>query len=144
MMSLLRLLLALVTATIIALPIISSDGGENGGGTGIWILPRARFLCAGPAPAPLDSKNLATLSVDLVMQVSAECGACVATLIDEVSGVPVSLPAVGSRIRLSAALLQVVASGGGRASIVILDSSGLGYSLKVTTSSSGGATIAVY
>ena len=144
MTSQLRVLIAFVIALIVALPIVSSDGGEGGGGTGIWILPRATFLGAGLATSPVDHKSLATLNNDLVMQVSAECGACAATSIDEVSGMPVSLPVLGSRIRLPATLLQALAATGAKANIVIMDSSGLGYSLSVTASSTNGLLVNLY
>lgn len=139
-----RTLLAFVLAVLVALPIVGSDGGENGGGTGIWILPRATCLASGHGTTPVDQKSVPSLSADLVMQVSSECGACTATLVDDVTGLPVALPVVGSRIRVPASLLQALAAGSTKASIVVLDDAGMGYAMTLAVSPMAGAVVKVF
>ncbi len=144
MVATLRFLLALAIAALLAMPIVSGDGGENGGGTGIWILPRATFLAGGCSSTPVDQKAVPSLAADLVMQVSTECGSCTASLVDDVSGVPVSLTVVGNRVRLPASLLQALGASAAKASLVILDAQGYGYSMSVSVSPASGVLVKVY
>ncbi len=110
MKSLLRLLAALALAIWVAVPVVGSDGGDNAGGTGIWILPRATCLASGmEVTPPRAAKVLTTFNHDVVMQVSSECGAVVATFVDDLSGQPVSLATFSGQVRIPASLLQAMA-----------------------------------
>lgn len=114
MKSLLRPLVAIALAVWLALPLFGSEGGNNAGGTGIWILPRATFLASGMSQsAPRATKDLLANGQDLVMELSSECGACSATFVDELSGQPVALQANGGLVRLPASLLQSLAGAAG-------------------------------
>lgn len=145
MKSLLRPLVAIALAVWLALPLFGSDGGDNAGGTGIWILPRATFLASGMSMAtPRATKDLLSLGQDVVMEVSSECGACSATFFDEVSGQPVALQASGGLVRLPAALLQALAGAAGtKAHIVITDANQLGYLLTIDRREDGSLVLKV-
>jgi hypothetical protein len=129
-----RLLLAVALLVWVALPGISGDGGENAGGTGVWILPRATPLAAVvPSAPPRADKLVSNLNQDLVMQVSAECGNVVGTFVDDIAAVPTALPVVGSLVRVPASLLQaLVASGGTSAHVVVTDGNHVGYVIELT------------
>lgn len=145
MKSILRLLAALALAVWVAVPTFGNDGGDNAGGTGIWILPRASFLATGSTEAgPRASKVLSSFSQDIVMQVSNECGTCVATFADELSGQQVSLQAYGGLVRVPASLLQaLVGSSCSKAHIVIADASQLGYVLSIDRRDDGSLVLRV-
>ena len=73
-----RILLALALAVWVAVPGVGSDGGENAGGTGVWILPRAASICAFSGP-PREMRTIpAPLAADCTMQMSVEIGSAVA------------------------------------------------------------------
>jgi hypothetical protein len=138
MKNILRLLLAVAVSVWLALPSSSSDGGENAGGTGVWVLPRASFL-AGCGSMPRESKVLLGTTQDLVVEVSIEVGSFVATFLDEVTGLPVSLQSYGPRVRIPAALLQAVVASNHKAHIVISDANQFGYMLHIEVHPSTGA-----
>lgn len=129
MKSLLRPLVALALAVWLAIPLVGNDGGDNAGGTGIWILPRATFLASGMGTgAPRATRELLANSQDVLMEVSSDCGACTATFVDEISGQPITLSASGGLVRLPYTVLQSLAGGvGPKAHVVIADSNQLGY-----------------
>jgi hypothetical protein len=52
MNTLLRFVLALALGVWLAMPSLGSEGGENAGGTGVWILPRATFMASGEVVEP--------------------------------------------------------------------------------------------
>jgi hypothetical protein len=142
MNTLLRFVLALALGVWLAMPSLGSEGGENAGGTGVWILPRATFMASGevvePAGEPRASKKLSSLNQDVTMAVSIECGSCTATLIDDLSGVPVALQVTGPNIKLPASLLQALgAAGPAKASIVVVDANQMGYVMRVVIDSTG-------
>lgn len=145
MKSLLRPLVAIALAVWLALPLFGSEGGNNAGGTGIWILPRATFLASGMSQsAPRATKDLLANGQDVVMEVSSECGACSATFVDELSGQPVALQANGGLVRLPASLLQSLAGAAGtKAHIVITDANQLGYLLTIDRREDGSLVLKV-
>jgi hypothetical protein len=111
---------------------ISGEGGDNAGGTGIWILPQAGSLTQGPPGAPRAVLNLASLNQDVNLSVSVQCGMVSASFVDGLSQAPVSLPVTGSVVRLHASLLQAMAAAGStHASIVIVDAAQVGYRIEV-------------
>ncbi|MCU0866911.1 MAG: hypothetical protein MUC36_24260 [Planctomycetes bacterium] len=132
-----RLLVGIALLLWLALPVVSSEGGENAGGTGVWILPRAVPLAANPTSGPPREVHVCSnLSQDLMMMVSVECGNVVATLVDEVSGISTALSVSGSAVRCPGHLLQMlVTSGVRKAHIVISDSSQTGYVIQLLMSS---------
>ncbi|MBM3963040.1 MAG: hypothetical protein FJ306_14235, partial [Planctomycetes bacterium] len=105
-----------------ALPGIGGDGGPNGGGTGVWVLPAATFLSAAPATIARDTHMSVSTSEDLRFMASGEVGEVVALFIDEFSGVPMALPVNGREVTVPAAVLGAMAQAvGARADIVIVD-----------------------
>jgi hypothetical protein len=145
MKSLLRPLVALAVAVWLALPLVGNEGGNNAGGTGIWILPRATFLASGMSQStPRATKDLLANGQDVVMEVSSECGECSATFVDELSGQPVALQTSGGLVRLPAALLQSLACAAGtKAHIVITDANQLGYLLTIDRREDGSLILKV-
>jgi hypothetical protein len=147
MKSLSRILLALALAVWVALPGVGSDGGENAGGTGVWILPRACWLNSGLGMgAPRDSRVLqAPLTADCAMMMSVEVGNAVATFVDTLSGVPVSLPVSGSLVRLPVSLLHALSqSPQPTANVLITDAAQVGYVIHISIDpQTGNATIRV-
>ncbi len=148
MTSLSRILLALALAIWVALPGVSSDGGENAGGTGVWILPCAANLNSGSGLGgmPRSSRSFqAPLTTDIAMMMSVEVGNATATFVEQVAGVPVALPVNGSLVRIPATLLQALAHAPQpSASILITDAAQVGYVIHVVIDpQSGTATIRV-
>lgn len=140
-----RVLVAIALAVWLAMPILGNDGGDNAGGTGIWILPRAGYLAANSQEAVArEQRNVPSFGQDLQVAVSSECGACGATFLDEVSGQPVALQSVGGVVRIPAALLQSLPQGDGtKAHIVISDASQLGYLMRVERREDGSLVVKV-
>jgi hypothetical protein len=128
-----RLLVALALALWLALPGVGNDGGESG--SGVWVLPRATFLTSSSFSGALpvrDEKVVTTLTQDVVMRVSEEMGAPVATFLDSVVATPVALPVIGDRVRLPANLLQALAtSPNPTADILVVDAAQMGYVIRV-------------
>lgn len=136
----LRVLAAAFLALWFAIPGISGDGegGENGGGTGVWILPRCEPISSGssqigqmtqPRVAPFAIPNF---EHGVKFRVSNECGATSATLFDGDNGTPIALPVVGQYIELPAAMLRGLhAAGVAESHIVVTDSSGRGYLMRL-------------
>lgn len=141
-----RALLALLLAAWFTLPSTGDDGGENAGGTGVWILPRSTFLAATACTGggvPREAKTF-TLASDIVLALSSEVGEATATWIDEIAGVAVSLPISGGQVRVPATLLQALGNAPLRqATIVIADASHAGYVLEVDVAANGTVTVGV-
>lgn len=140
-----RVLVSVALLVWLAIPAIGNGGGggENAGGTGVWILPRAMPLAAGALVR--DSRVISNLSQDQVLGVSAECGAVVATFVDEMTSVATALPVSGSFVRIPRALMQaMVATNCPKANIVVADQSQVGYLLElVLVPASGSIAISV-
>jgi len=128
-----RVLVAIALAIWMALPIFGDDGGDNAGGTGIWILPRAGFLaCDSPGAAVRAQRSVPSAGQDVLVAVSSNCGTCSATFLDELSGQPVSLQSFGGLVRIPASVLQALPPGSGiKAHLVISDATQLGYVMRI-------------
>jgi hypothetical protein len=143
MTNLIRCLLALALAIGLVLPVVGGEGGENGGGTGVWILPRANFLSTSMS-VPRDTRTI-PVNVDAILQVSNEVGVCSATSLDGLTGLPVSLPVVGNQVVVTAALLQSIGSLPSKcANVVIADASQVGYLVRITVLQNGTALVQVF
>lgn len=148
MKSTLRNVLALVVAFWLAIPTTSSDtlGGENNSGTGVWILPccaQVNNLTGGVGSgAPRMEITIAGLTGDIGLRVSDQCGAVAATFIDDISGLPVSLPVAGRVVVLKESLLRALAQSAAhnviaKASIVVTDALQRGYVLRIAAHAGG-------
>jgi hypothetical protein len=109
MKAMLRFVVASLLAIAMALPGIGGDGGPNGGGTGVWVLPAASFLSASPATNARDTHVSVSTSEALRFKVSDEVGDVVALFIDELSGIPVALPVTGREVTIPVAVLGATA-----------------------------------
>jgi hypothetical protein len=140
-----RFVVASLLAIAMALPGIGGDGGPNGGGTGVWVLPAASFLSASPATNARDTHVSVSTSEALRFKVSDEVGDVVALFIDELSGIPVALPVNGREVTIPVAVLGAMAqSVGARADIVIVDPTLRGYVIKVAIAADRTAVVRVY
>ena len=148
----LRILAAALLALWLAIPGISGegDGGENAGGTGVWILPRSEFLSSGsgmqgrqPRIAPI---AIADLQHEVKLRVSGDTGQCTGTLFDGASNMPIDLPVLGQCVVLPASLLQgLFAARVPSCDIVIVDAARRGYLLSLVFDyATGGAQILVF
>lgn len=145
MKALLRIALASLLAIFMALPSLGGDGGPNGGGTGVWVLPASSFLGAPAVPNPRDTHTSVSTSEDLVFKASDEVGAVVAVFFDDLTATPVALPVNGREITVPAALLTALSQRvGASANIVIADASLRGYVVKVLIAADRTATVRVY
>lgn len=134
----LRALAAALLALWLAIPGKSGegDGGENAGGTGVWILPRCECIAsnaaigtAQPREAPFAIPDLAH---DVKLRLSNECGMASGTLFDGSVGTEFDLPVNGQYVILPATLLQALFSARvPTADIVIMDAAHRGYRLRL-------------
>lgn len=145
MKALLRFVVASLLAIAMALPSLGGDGGPNGGGTGVWVLPAASFLSAAPTASPRDSHVSISTSESLQFKVSDEVGQIVALFFDELSGAPVALPINGREVTVPAALLSAMSQRvGARADVLIADASLRGYVVKIVIAEDRTATVRVF
>ena len=139
-----RILAALALAIALALPAVGGEGGETGGGTGVWVLPGARYLSIGPLGAVRESRSFG-ITQDIVMQISSQGGIASATFVDDLTMLPVSLPMSGMQVRIPSSLLQALSeSSSPTGTIMIVDAQQFGYLMRLTVSSAGQATVDVY
>lgn len=136
----LRVLAAALLALWLALPGRSGegDGGENAGGTGVWILPRCETINSGsgngigigqPRVAPFAIPDFAH---DLHLKLSNDCGPASALLFDGSAGLEIELPIVGQTLTVPASVLQSLFSARVAVSdIVVLDASHKGYLMRL-------------
>jgi hypothetical protein len=125
-----------------ALPGIGNDGGENGGGSGVWVLPRACFLTSQTGSSAPLAFATRPMNQDLVMTMSAEVGVASGTFLEALSSVPVAVPVVGSTVRVPASLLQALALLQlPQATVVVSDAAQFGYVLKITVNPSTGTVL---
>lgn len=138
----LRLASALLVAAILALPGVGNDGGENAGGTGVWILPRASFLSSpgsivGVQGAVVDPLVRTSLQTEVALMTAIEMTSFTATLIDGVSGAPMALPTNGRNVVVPSCVLQGLSDAGTtEAHVVVVDANQLGYVLRLAIDSS--------
>lgn len=148
----LRILAAALLALWLAIPGISGegDGGENAGGTGVWILPRSEFLSSSsalqgrqPRIPPITVPNLLQ---DIKLRVSNDTGQCTGTLFDGATNMPIDLPVIGQSVVLTASLLRgLYAARVPTCDIVIVDAARRGYLMSLTFDyATGGAQVLVY
>lgn len=135
-----RILAAALLALWLAIPGISGDGegGENAGGTGVWILPRCSSLTSNtPSNGLLVSQvppiALGAMTTEARFRVSNECGATVASLFDGASGTPIALPVVGQYVVLPVSVMQgLLTARIAESDIVIIDAAHRGYLLHLS------------
>ena len=140
---LLRLLLVALTALWIAAPTTGTEGGENAGGTGVWILP----ACAGISkPAQPATRQLTNLGRDLTMRVQSTMGSVVATACDPASGLIVPLQVSGRNVSLPSSVICGFRDAAvKRVELLIVDSRMNGYKIRMMISQNGdSATLDVY
>lgn len=134
-----RFLPALVAAAWLALPGISSEGGEGAGGTGVWILPAAKFVGTAPLAAPTVQSPTTTWVTDLKLTVAPGLTNFTAVLVDDLSGDVHHLPVSGREILLERGELQGLISGGlNVAYVVVADASQLGYVVRIVVDATAG------
>lgn len=150
MKTLSRLSLLIAFAVWLALPTVGNDGGDNAGGTGVWILPRSTFLASGsplidPSTAARESIGVAAALAPVTLTASSEMGAMTATLLEPTTGTPMALPTNGRNITLSADVLRGIREAGTTAKVVVLDGLLQGYVLEVSfTSATSAGEIRIY
>jgi len=152
MHALIRTLVATLLALWLAMPSIGGEGGENGGGTGVWILPECQFFSGGDPlantvhGAPRASHCFNSLNQNLSLNGSVQCGQMVATLVEQVTAVPRSLPVIGRNAIVPASLLQSLrAAGVADAQILMIDASHRGYVINLRLDlAAGTVTLSVY
>ncbi len=144
MILLLRNLLVLLVAVCLAIPTICDEGGENNGGTGVWILPACANVTT-PRATPRGSWTFSGAGSDVQLVVAAEMGAPSAMLVDDVSGVPVALAASGRTVTIPKSLLQALHQSSIRAaSVIIMDTAQCGYVLRLSILLDGKVNITVH
>jgi hypothetical protein len=125
-------LLALALAAWLAVPGVGGDGGENGGGTGVWVLPRASTLTSSTGSGAPIACESSPITQDKFFLLSSEVGVASATLVDTCSGLPVSLPVLGTVMRVPATLMQAIAHNPvPSATVVVADAANVGYVIKI-------------
>lgn len=149
MKTMLRLLASVALAAWIALPGVGSDGGDNAGGTGVWILPRSSFFtsqlpCISATTPARQSQSMASAFNGVRLTTSTEMGAFTATFIDPFSGSSTALPTNGRDVVLSGTLLRAVQESGAAAEIVVVDGQLQGYVVRVSVDAAGVASLQLY
>ncbi|HEB52576.1 MAG TPA: hypothetical protein ENI87_04890 [bacterium] len=141
----LRNIFALLVALCLAVPANGDPGGENAGGTGVWILPTCAQVIAptfDPTQQPRTVKAGIAASADLNMKISSGMGVPTATFVDDLTGLPIPLPVSGRMVTLPAHLMQsLVASPDPNATIVIVDANQVGYVIRVTADPHAGSVV---
>lgn len=150
MTSMLRNLLALLVALWLAVPTTGTEGvgGENGGGTGVWILPACAGLTSSmidPSAEPRSTFETDDMDRDLLLRTSVQMGVASATFVDEVTGTPIALDVSGHIVTVPSELLQAIAQTSERAgSLIVSDASLRGYLITIEVTSSGKIGVRVY
>ena len=145
---LLRLSLAIALAVWIASPVVNGMG-EGGGGSGVWVLPRAMHFSSGVGPTSGASPRLhiafANASQDIRLVVS-EMSTAVATLTDELSAVSTPLAVVGVEVLIPSSLQQaLISSSSTMSTIVIVDANQVGYYIQlVVQPGTGGFELRIF
>ncbi|MCA8974427.1 MAG: hypothetical protein KDC98_06880 [Planctomycetes bacterium] len=102
---LVRCFAASLLALCFAMPGVGGEGGENAGGTGVWILPRSQQLgCSSPAMG--QSFSAEDFENDLTLVVSEECGHVIATATEPSNGEAIALPVSGREVTIRRSILQ--------------------------------------
>ena len=136
----LRVLTAALLAMWLALPGKSGegDGGENAGGTGVWILPRCETISSnagnftGLGAPRIPPFVISDLAHDLRLRMSSDCGPASALLFDGTVGLETELPVSGLTVTVPASVLQTMFSAGvASADIVVMDAAHKGYLMRL-------------
>lgn len=149
MQTLARILLTILLAIAIAVPSVGGEGGENAGGTGVWILPRSSCLSGFLAPNVCSpnvgsTHSVADMAHDFTLRVDEECGEVVATAVDPATSASIVLAVSGRDVIVTPHLFDAVRGAGGAGlSIVISDAANRGYVITATLESSGAVTFSV-
>ena len=147
MKSKLSILPVLLAALVFALHAVGDEGGENGGGTGVWILPACAFVNSGnvnEAETPRLIISIDDPSQDVKLRVSGQLGSPTATYVDGTTGESQSLVVDGKQVVFPSGLLQVVSSGASEGgTIVIVDAQQNGYVIRVSATEGDEVTFRV-
>ncbi len=143
MKALLHCLLALLATVIVALPSPGSEGGENAGGTGVWILPFCSQINSGQEQGPASTARL-TIPVtdfnrDVRLEISSQMGQAVATCVDEMTGYPTGLVVSGRTVIVPSQLMRSLSLARVNATILVMDASSCGYCIAVQVDHATGA-----
>jgi hypothetical protein len=147
MTSLIRNILVLLVAAWLAVPTVCDEGGENNGGTGVWILPACANV-TGLEPAGANvvraTQTFANTSKDIELRVENQMGCAAASCVDGVAGSPIALAVSGRIVVIPRQLLQALEQSSRSATIVITDAQQYGYVLAVQISADGKVKLSVY
>lgn len=141
-----RILLSILIAIAIAMPGIGGEGGENAGGTGVWILPRSSCLSSVVAPisSGAPTRLLSDFAHDFVLRAGDDCGLVVATATNPATATSFPLVVSGRDVILTTHLFDMLrASGVSNLTIVIADAQNMGYVITVSGLTTGSATFTV-
>lgn len=144
---LLRNVLALIAAAWLMSPAPGNGGGENNGGTGVWILPAcANIMASAQDPGAAARMNIEVPSTasDVRLQVDNSMGAASAVFVDDLSGAVIGMPVSGRLVTLPKQLLQALQhSPIGKGTLLITDASQMGYVIRVVAMADGSVRLAV-
>ncbi|MCA8948872.1 MAG: hypothetical protein KDE27_05175 [Planctomycetes bacterium] len=140
-----RLVVVLLAAVWLAAPSLGGEGGENAGGTGVWVLPGGSSLGGNGQSGNL-SREIPNLTKDFKLTVASNVGAFVATACEAGSGVIVPLASSGRDVLLPAAMLRGFRDENvAHVDIVIADSEMVGYRIRLSIPAAGEtATLTIY
>lgn len=131
MVRMVRLLIALLTALLLALPGFGGGGGGGGDSTGVWILPRSSQLGTMPPSSvttPRGTTNYPGFSTPITLKVAAEVIRPTAALVNPLTNQLMALPVAGDVVTIPASVLTNFASLGiTTASGYIVGANGRGY-----------------
>lgn len=127
---LLKILFAIVVATLLRLPGTDSSGGGDGG---VWILPRPGSMSGTSLVSPpLNSARAVRTWLDVATGIrfspSAPLDEPIATLTESLSGTVIPLAEAGGVVSIPGRLLTGLVNGGStRSDILVVDANGDGY-----------------
>jgi len=142
----LRNILALMAAVWLAIPAPGNGGGENNGGSGVWILPAcANITVQDPNALPRAVHTFANTASDIKVKVANGMGTPTATFTDDLSGTTVGMNVTGRVVTVPKQLLQALAlSPIRKGTLLITDASQCGYIIRVIVRPDGSVKVAVF
>ena len=144
---LLRNALALIAVIWLVTPVPGDEGGENNGGTGVWILPACANITAtstDPAAGARAVMVAPSTAADIRLRVDDNLGAAVATFTDDLSGSTVGLQVSGRVVTLSKQLLQALQQSPlQKGTLLIVDAAQRGYVIRVSIVQSGQVRLSI-
>lgn len=137
----LRNVLVVIAAVWLAIPTPGNGGGENNGGTGVWILP----ACANVTAASQDPNAASRADIvvpntagNVRLKVDDSMGASSATFTDDLSGTVVGMQVSGRIVTIPKQLLQALEQSAIRsATVIITDATQCGYFIRVSILADG-------